>query len=54
MREEVFLVTKYACRGCFLYRKKTFARIFFFEFGDFLQTQVQNLQLIFFEKKIEI
>ena len=31
--------------------EKNLARIFFFEFGDFLQTQVQNLQLIFFEKK---
>ena len=31
--------------------KKSFARIFFFEFGDFLQTQVQNLQTHFFRKK---
>ena len=52
---------KYACRSffgnkicvqkVFFVSKKTFARIFFFEFGDFLQTQVQNLQTHFFRKK---
>ena len=50
MRANVFLVTKYACRGCFLYQKKLRTHIFF-EFGDFLQTQVQNLQTHFFRKK---
>ena len=55
---------KYACEGFFWYKKhplhayfvtkKTSARIFFFEFGENLQTQVQNLQTHFFRKKNEI
>ena len=46
-----FFGNKICVQRVFFVSKKTFARIFFFEFGDFLQTQVQNLQLIFFEKK---
>jgi len=51
---EGFFGNKICVQRVFFVSKKSFARIFFFEFGYFLQTQVQNLQTHFFEKKIEI
>jgi D-hexose-6-phosphate mutarotase len=45
-----FLIQKTPSARIFCYQKN-FCTHIFFEFGDFLQTQVQNLQTHFFRKK---
>ena len=51
MRAKVFLVTKYACRGCFLYQKKASHAYVFLSLEIFSKLRFKISKLIFSKKK---